>query len=64
MKRRELIRHLEGHGCRLKREGGGHSLYLNPATGETQTVPRHAEIVFITARKICQGLSVPQPQGK
>ena len=48
MKRRELIRHLEAHGCKLKREGGGHSLYWNPATGESQTVPRHAEIIYIT----------------
>jgi len=47
-----LIRHLEAHGCRLKREGGEHSRYVNPAAGEYQAIPRHAEIVFITARKI------------
>ena len=28
MKRKELIRHLEAHGCPLKREGGSHSIYF------------------------------------
>jgi hypothetical protein len=51
MKRRELIRHLEAHGCRLKREGAEHTLYWNPSTGESQTVLRYAEIIYITARK-------------
>jgi mRNA interferase HicA len=51
MKQRELLRHPEAHGCTLKREGGEHSLYWNPVTGKSQAVPRHAEIVFITARK-------------
>lgn len=27
MKRRDLIRHLEAHGCELLREGGKHSVY-------------------------------------
>ena len=64
MKRRELLRHLEAHGCELKREGSEHSLYWNPATGKSQAVPRHSEIVFVTARKICRELDVPQPPGK
>ena len=59
MKRRELLRHLESHGCRLKREGGEHSLYQNPATGEMQAVPRHSEVSDILAKKICRKLSVP-----
>ena len=61
MKRRELLRHLESHGCRLKREGGEHSLYQNPATGEMQAVPRHSEVSDILAKKICRKLSVPDP---
>lgn len=32
MQRRALIRHLTRHGCILRREGGNHSIYLNPAT--------------------------------
>jgi hypothetical protein len=27
MKRRELIEHLEGHGCEFLREGGNHTTY-------------------------------------
>jgi hypothetical protein len=30
VKRSDLVRHLENHNCRLLREGGKHSLYLNP----------------------------------
>ena len=44
MKRRELVRHLERHGCRLLRQGGRHSVYVNSETKTVSTVPRHAEI--------------------
>jgi mRNA interferase HicA len=44
MQRRELIRHLEGHGCVLLREGAKHSVYYNRNTQRTATVPRHREI--------------------
>lgn len=44
MKRRDLISHLEAHGCRLLREGGRHSIYVNPATNATSALPRHTEI--------------------
>ncbi|MCL4196102.1 MAG: hypothetical protein KJZ69_01300 [Phycisphaerales bacterium] len=30
MKRRDLIQHLEEHGCRFDRRGGNHDIYLNP----------------------------------
>jgi hypothetical protein len=29
MKRRDLIRHLEQHGCQFLREGGNHTVYVN-----------------------------------
>jgi mRNA interferase HicA len=61
MKRRDLIRHLESHGCYLPREGGKHSVYVNPAVDATSTVPRHNEIDEFLARKICRDLQVPQP---
>jgi hypothetical protein len=32
MKRRELLAHLQQHGCRLLREGASHSIWFNPAT--------------------------------
>ncbi len=44
MKRADLLRHLEQHGCVFLREGGRHSVYVNRATRKTSTVPRHREI--------------------
>ncbi|HEY2410944.1 MAG TPA: type II toxin-antitoxin system HicA family toxin [Pirellulaceae bacterium] len=44
MKRVEFVQHLEAHGCYLLREGGKHSLYVNPANNQTSAVPRHREI--------------------
>jgi predicted RNA binding protein YcfA (HicA-like mRNA interferase family) len=61
MKRRDLIRHLESHGCELLREGGSHSIYVNRARKKTTTVPRHREINDFLARKICQDLEIPTP---
>ena len=60
MKRSALLRHLRRHGCYLKREGGSHSLWLNPDTGDVEAVPRHTEVADRLARKICRGLSVPE----
>ena len=60
MKRTGLLEHLRRHGCVLKREGRGHSLWLNPRTGQVEAVPRHTEIPDNLARKICRGLSVPE----
>jgi hypothetical protein len=59
MKRSALLRHLRKHGCVLKREGRCHSLWINPRTGEVETVPRHTEVPNALARKICRGLSIP-----
>ncbi len=56
MKRRELIRHLERHGCEFLREGGNHTIYVNRAK-----TPRHREIIEFTARKICKDLEVSPP---
>ncbi|PYU55398.1 MAG: addiction module toxin, HicA family [Acidobacteria bacterium] len=61
MKRRDLIRHLEAHGCALLREGGNHSVYVNRAARKTSTVPRHREINEGLARKICRDLGIPEP---
>ena len=60
MKTGALLRHLRLHGCILKREGGAHSLWTNPSTGQTEAVPRHTEIPNVLAWKICRGLSVPE----
>jgi hypothetical protein len=46
MKRVDLIRHLESHGCRLLRDRSKHSVYENPANNgsppKSQNGPRKA----------------------
>lgn len=59
MKRRELLEHLQKHGCELLREGARHSIYWNPNKRRTSTVPRHTEIADRLARKICKDLDIP-----
>ena len=61
MKRTDLVRHLEQHGCLLLREGGSHSVYVNPTARKTSTVPRHREINDYLARKISRDLEIPAP---
>ena len=61
MKRVDLIRHLESHGCRLLRSGGKHDVYWNPENNRTSAVPRHREINDFLARKICRDLGIPEP---
>lgn len=61
MKRVDLIRHLEANGCRLLREGGKHSVYLNPSNSRTSAVPRHREVNDFLAKKICRDLGVESP---
>ena len=55
-----LVRHLRRHGCYRLREGGNHSIWINPETGDKDGVPRHSEIKEVLARKICRALSVPE----
>lgn len=62
MKRRDLLRHLERHGCELLREGGNHSVYVNRGRSKSSTIPRHQEINNFLARKICRDLEVPEPE--
>jgi mRNA interferase HicA len=61
MKRVDLIKHLEEHGCRFVREGSNHTVYMNPANRQASTVPRHREINEFLARKICRDLGISQP---
>jgi predicted RNA binding protein YcfA (HicA-like mRNA interferase family) len=61
MKCRDLIRHLEAHGCRFDRDDGKHTVYMNPATRRTASIPRHREINNLTARGICRQLGIPAP---
>jgi mRNA interferase HicA len=61
MKRRELIRYLEAHGCEFLREGSDHTVYVNRTAQKTSTIPRHTEINDFLARKICRDLQIPRP---
>jgi mRNA interferase HicA len=61
VKRQDLIRHLRASGCRLLREGRGHSVWVNPVSGRQSAVPRHREIGEYTARAICRQLEIPEP---
>ena len=61
MKRRDLLRHVRQHGCRLVREGGEHAIWENPATHQRASVPRHSEIPEFTAARICKPLYVSVP---
>jgi mRNA interferase HicA len=61
MKRRDLIQHLENHGCEFFREGGKHTVYVNRTVGKVTTIPRHREINEHLAQRICKDLDVPQP---
>ena len=58
MKRDELIRQLTNQGCRLLRHGSRHDIYINPATGQKQPVPRHSEIDNALARHIKKHLGL------
>ena len=61
MKRVDLIRHLEHHGCYLLRDRGPHSVYVNPANNQVSAVPRHREINGFLARRICRDLGIREP---
>lgn len=52
MKRSEPIQELMRAGCKLHRHGARHDIYLNPATGQKQTVPRHKEVDDALAKHI------------
>lgn len=58
MRRKELIRQLTQAGCVLLRPGANHDIYLNPATGQRQPVPRHTEIDNTLAKHIRKYLGI------
>ena len=60
MKRYKLISHLEKQGCILLREGGNHSIYVNPANKRQSAVGRHRELSDLLCKKVCKQLGIPQ----
>ncbi len=61
MKRTDLIRHLERHGCEFLRQGNNHTMYVNRKARRSSAVPRHREVNDFLARKICDDLQIPRP---
>ncbi len=59
MKRRDLGKHMRGHGCEKRREGGNHTIWRNPANNATAPVPRQNEVADVLARRICRELGIP-----
>ena len=45
MKTSELLKSLKDAGCILARPGSGHDKWMNPKTGKSTFVPRHAREV-------------------
>lgn len=58
MKRKDVIKHLIENGCELEREGSKHTVFYNPMTNRSATVPRHREINTFTARAVCRDLGI------
>ena len=52
----ELIKRLTAAGCVFVRPGSRHDLYMNPASGKKQAVPRHSEVDEDLARHILKVL--------
>ncbi|OGI76452.1 addiction module toxin, HicA family [Candidatus Nomurabacteria bacterium RIFCSPHIGHO2_02_FULL_42_19] len=64
MKRILLLAHLERNGCFFAREGSRHSVYYNPKTNKSSTIPRHVEIHSFLAKKICRDLGIATPPNR
>ncbi|MFA4820005.1 MAG: type II toxin-antitoxin system HicA family toxin [Candidatus Aenigmatarchaeota archaeon] len=60
MKRRKLLDHLISNGCVLLREGSRHTIFYNPVTKRTSSVPRHAEINDFLVKKICKDVGISE----
>jgi hypothetical protein len=62
LKRRDLERHIARHGAKLIREGSNHSFWGFDSE-RSAAIPRHREIGYGLARKICKDLGIPPPSG-
>jgi len=60
MKASELTRLAKKRGCRIKRHGAEHDIWINPNTGSTARIPRHPskEIATGTAHNIMKDLGL------
>jgi len=62
VKRTALLRHLREQGCTILREGGGHTLMVNPANLRQASIPRHREVATYTMLAVCRQLEVEAPR--
>jgi len=60
MKRNQIIKYLQENGCIWDREGSNHTIYYNPKTNLSTSVPRHQEIDDRICNEICKQLGVPK----
>jgi predicted RNA binding protein YcfA (HicA-like mRNA interferase family) len=58
MKRGKILKYLHEQGCILIREGGNHSIFINPKNERTSTVPRHQNVHDFLVEKICKDLGI------
>jgi predicted RNA binding protein YcfA (HicA-like mRNA interferase family) len=54
----ELTKLAAKNGCRIKRHGAEHDIWINPQTGSTASIPRHPgkEVATGTAKNIMKDL--------
>jgi hypothetical protein len=60
-KRTKVLRAFSAQGVRFLREGSKHTVVIAP-TGKRTTLPRHAELDRISARKIARQLGLDLEQ--
>lgn len=61
MKRIDFLKFITKQGCVFLREGAKHSVYFNPITNRSSTIPRHNEIDNFLVKKISNDLGIPRP---
>ena len=59
--RRKVLRALFARGCRIVREGGEHTIVVDPQ-GRTAAVPRHRDVNRSTTRRIAKDLEIELEQ--
>ena len=62
MKRLDFERHLNQNLCKLLREGGSHSIWINTTNEMHTSVPRHKEIDNRLCKNICKQLGIIPPE--
>ncbi|MCL2313532.1 MAG: type II toxin-antitoxin system HicA family toxin [Firmicutes bacterium] len=60
MKRNKIVKYIIENDCIFYREGGNHTIFMNPETLQWAAVPRHTEIDDILCNKICKQLGIPK----